>query len=121
MFSKYYQSELQFLRELGREYGEAHPESAGMLVERGGDPDVERLLEGFAFLSARIRERAEAAAPEIVRSCATELASDIAIAAPPQLKDIDPLDLFTQAFVACHQVAPGEIHLRAFAAARQEV
>src|SRR5688572_5458247 len=66
MFSKYYQGELQYLRELGREYGKAYPESAGMLVERGGDPDVERLLEGFAFLSARIRERAEDAVPEIV-------------------------------------------------------
>src|SRR5687767_12053024 len=66
MFSKYYQSELQYLRELGRQYGEAHPESAGMLVERGGDPDVERLLEGFAFLSAKMRERVEDAAPEII-------------------------------------------------------
>ena len=28
MFAKYYQSELQFLREVGRAFGEAHPESA---------------------------------------------------------------------------------------------
>jgi DNA repair protein SbcD/Mre11 len=62
-----------------------------------------------------------AAPPEIVRSCAIEQAGNAAGTAPPQLKDIDPLDLFTQAFVACHQVAPAEIHLRAFAAAREEV
>jgi DNA repair protein SbcD/Mre11 len=62
-----------------------------------------------------------AAPPEIVRSCAIEHAGNAAGTAPPQLKDIDPLDLFTQAFVACHQVAPAEIHLRAFAAAREEV
>jgi exonuclease SbcD len=62
-----------------------------------------------------------AAPPEIVRT------SELAIengghlgASPPQLKDIDPLDLFTRAFLACHQVVPGEIHLRAFAAAREE-
>jgi DNA repair protein SbcD/Mre11 len=61
-----------------------------------------------------------AAPPEIVRTCTTEGGIGGPGPAPPQLKDIDPLDLFTQAFVACHQVAPGEIHLRAFAAAREE-
>jgi type VI secretion system protein ImpG len=66
MFAKYYQAELQFLRELGRSFGETHPDSAAQLVERGGDPDVERLLEGFSFLTAQLRERADDAVPEIV-------------------------------------------------------
>ena len=62
-----------------------------------------------------------AAPPEIVRSSAPAIGSgDLPGPSPPQLKDIDPLDLFTQAFVACHQAVPGEIHLRAFAAARDE-
>ena len=60
-------------------------------------------------------------AAEIVRSSAPAIGSgDLPGPSPPQLKDIDPLDLFTQAFVACHQAVPGEIHLRAFAAARDE-
>ncbi|HYI00856.1 type VI secretion system baseplate subunit TssF, partial [Hyalangium sp.] len=66
MFSKYYQSELAYLREMGKAFGTANPALAGMLVERGGDPDVERLLEGFAFLTARIRERIDDAVPEVV-------------------------------------------------------
>lgn len=66
MFSKYYQSELAYLREMGKAFGSANPALAGMLVERGGDPDVERLLEGFAFLTARIRERIDDAVPEVV-------------------------------------------------------
>ena len=65
MFSRYYQSELSFLRETGKAFALAHPQMAGLLSERGGDPDVERLLEGFAFLSARVRERIEDAVPEI--------------------------------------------------------
>ena len=65
MFAKYYQSEIQYLREIGRAFGQANPDVAGMLGERGGDPDVERLLEGFAFLTAQIRERVEDAVPEI--------------------------------------------------------
>ena len=63
MFSKYYQSELAYLREMGRAFGLANPSVAGLLVERGADPDVERLLEGFAFLTARIRERVDDACP----------------------------------------------------------
>src|SRR6218665_1680192 len=66
MFSKYYLSELTYLREMGRAFGLANPTVAGLLVERGGDPDVERLLEGFAFLTARVRERVEDDIPEMV-------------------------------------------------------
>lgn len=68
MFNRYYESELTYLRELGREFAESNPELAGVFAERGGDPDVERLLEGFAFLTARIRERMNDAVPELVES-----------------------------------------------------
>ncbi|HZA13708.1 MAG TPA: type VI secretion system baseplate subunit TssF, partial [Myxococcaceae bacterium] len=70
MFSKYYQSELTFLREMGAAFGRANPALAGLLAERGGDPDVERLLEGFAFLTARVRERIDDAVPEVVQGLA---------------------------------------------------
>jgi type VI secretion system protein ImpG len=70
LFSKYYQSELTYLRELGREFAQQNPSLAGPFAERGGDPDVERLLEGFAFLAARIRERIDDAVPEVVESLA---------------------------------------------------
>lgn len=64
VFSKYYQDELAYLRELGREFAEQNPDSAGHLAEPGTDPDVERLLEGFAFLTARIREKLDDELPE---------------------------------------------------------
>jgi type VI secretion system protein ImpG len=66
MFNKYYQSELTYLRELGREFSETNPELAALFQDRGDDPDVDRLLEGFAFLTARIRERIDDAVPELV-------------------------------------------------------
>jgi type VI secretion system protein ImpG len=66
VFSKYYQSELTYLRDMGQTFGTANPAIAGLLAERGADPDVERLLEGFAFLTARVRERMDDAIPEIV-------------------------------------------------------
>ncbi len=68
MFAKYYQSELTYLREMGRAFAQAHPSTAQMLSERGSDPDVERLLEGFAFISAQTRERVDDAVPSIVHN-----------------------------------------------------
>ncbi|MFN8548927.1 MAG: type VI secretion system baseplate subunit TssF [Candidatus Eisenbacteria bacterium] len=50
MFNRYYQDEVLYLRELGAEFARAHPTAAHFLASPGSDPDVERLLEGFAFL-----------------------------------------------------------------------
>jgi type VI secretion system protein ImpG len=72
MFSRLYQGELAFLRAMGKAYAEANPATAGLLAERGSDPDVERLLEGCAFLAARVRERIEDCVPEMVHDL-TEL------------------------------------------------
>ena len=73
MFNKYYQDELSYLRELGREFAGAYPALAPMLAERGADPDVERLLEGVAFLTARVREKLEDELPEAIVGMASLL------------------------------------------------
>ena len=65
MFAKYYQDELAWLREMGAELAAARPEMARFLGEPGADPDVERLLEGFAFLTGRIREKLDDEFPEL--------------------------------------------------------
>lgn len=64
MNARYYQDELRYLREMGKEFAEQHPEAAPLLLEAGADPSVERLLEGFAFLTARIREKLDDELPE---------------------------------------------------------
>jgi type VI secretion system protein ImpG len=68
MFNKYYEDELAFLREAGAEFARAHPAAAPMLAGRGSDPDVERVLEGFAFLSGRLRQKLDDELPEVVQS-----------------------------------------------------
>lgn len=53
-----YNEELAYLRESAREFGEEHPKVAGRLgldTPTDADPYVERILEGSAFLSARVR------------------------------------------------------------------
>jgi type VI secretion system protein ImpG len=68
VFNKYYQDELAYLRELGQEFAKANPEGAHFIGEAGGDPDVERLLEGFSFLTARIRQKLDDELPELTHS-----------------------------------------------------
>jgi type VI secretion system protein ImpG len=65
MFAKYYQDELAWLREMGAELATQRPDMARFLAEPGADPDVERLLEGFAFLTGRIREKLDDEFPEL--------------------------------------------------------
>ncbi|WP_390915606.1 type VI secretion system baseplate subunit TssF [Pseudosulfitobacter sp. SM2401] len=55
---KHYESELAYMREMGAEFAESYPKIASRLGMDGVevlDPYVERLLEGSAFLSARVQ------------------------------------------------------------------
>ena len=55
---KHYETELAFLREMGAEFANAYPKIASRLGMEGievVDPYVERLLEGSAFLAARVQ------------------------------------------------------------------
>ncbi len=74
MFDRTYQEELAFLREMGREVAARRPGLCDALASPGADPDVERLLEGFAFVAARIRERADDAVPEAIEAIAEVVA-----------------------------------------------
>ncbi|MBT2337566.1 MULTISPECIES: type VI secretion system baseplate subunit TssF [Pseudomonas] len=67
-FNYYYQSELTALRQLGRRFAERNPALAPFLGQAGRDPDVERLLEGFAFLTGRLREKLDDQLPELSHS-----------------------------------------------------
>lgn len=79
-FRSRYQRELDHLLLAGKSFARVHSQ-ARHLAERSGDPDVERLLEGFAFLSAKVKARIDAGAPDLIHSL-TELL------APAQLRPI---------------------------------
>jgi type VI secretion system protein ImpG len=64
----YYQSELTALRQSGRAFAERNPALAPFLGQGGRDPDVERLLEGVAFLTGRLRHKLDDDWPELTHS-----------------------------------------------------
>jgi type VI secretion system protein ImpG len=67
-FNKYYQDELSYLRELGVEFSRQNPGLSKFLSEEGNDPDVERLFEGVAFLTGRLRQKLDDQLPEVTHS-----------------------------------------------------
>jgi type VI secretion system protein ImpG len=66
-----YEQELAFMRDMGTEFAAEFPKIAGRL-DLGSlevaDPYVERLLEGFAFLTARVQLKMEAEFPTFTQS-----------------------------------------------------
>jgi type VI secretion system protein ImpG len=63
---RHYDQELRFVREMGAEFAAEFPKIAGRLGIEAfecADPYVERLLEGFAFLAARVQVKLEAEFP----------------------------------------------------------
>lgn len=68
---RYYNSELQYLRKQGDEFSRAHPDvAANLRIGTDGeyDPYVGRLVESFAYLNARTRQRLDDGFPEIAGS-----------------------------------------------------
>jgi len=67
---RYYSQELQHLREVGGEFAAQYPKIAGRLGLEGfdcADPYVERLLEGFSFLAARVQMKIDAEFPRFTQ------------------------------------------------------
>ncbi|MGX2030709.1 type VI secretion system baseplate subunit TssF [Methylocaldum gracile] len=67
---QYYNRELQHIREVGAEFAKEFPKIAGRLgldEFECSDPYVERLLEGFAFLAARVQLKIDAEFPRLTQ------------------------------------------------------
>ena len=68
---RYYNLELQHLRETGAEFAREFPKVAGRLGMHGlevADPYVERLLEGVGFLAARVHLKLDAEFPRFTQA-----------------------------------------------------
>ena len=67
----YYERELSFLRQSGAEFAAKYPKIAGRLLleaDKCEDPHVERLIQAFAFLAARVHHKIDDEFPEITEA-----------------------------------------------------
>ncbi len=67
----YYRKELLFMREMGNDFAQEFPKIAGRLGlddSECSDPYVERLLEGFSFLAARVHLKIDSEYPRFTQN-----------------------------------------------------
>ena len=68
---EYYEGELTYLRQMGGEFARRHPAIAARLqfdAQPSVDPHVERLIEAFAFMAARVHRRIDDDFPLLTES-----------------------------------------------------
>jgi type VI secretion system protein ImpG len=67
----YYERELSFIRQMAGEFAGKYPKIASRLLlesDKSEDPHVERLVQAFAFLAARVHHKIDDEYPEITES-----------------------------------------------------
>ena len=91
-----YEAELRYLQDAGADFARRYPKLAGRL-ELGstgsGDPHIERLLESFAFLTARLNRKLERDIATVPAALLQGLYPALADPVPPSAvvaADIDP-------------------------------
>jgi type VI secretion system protein ImpG len=85
-FLRFYFDELTYLREAGARFAEDHPRIAARLEMPHGetaDPHVERLIESFAFLTARLQRQMHAEFPAITTTLLGALYPQLIQPLPP--------------------------------------
>jgi type VI secretion system protein ImpG len=93
---RYFKDELSYLRGMGRSFAEHYPKLANRLelsAHGCADPQVERLIESFAFLTARIQRKLDNQFPEITNALLGVLYPHLVNPLPPAAIakfDVDP-------------------------------
>ncbi len=67
----YYERELDYIRKMGAQFAQRYPRVASRLLlepDKCEDPHVERLIESFAFLAARVHLKIDDEFPEITEA-----------------------------------------------------
>ena len=85
---RYYNQELRYLREMGGEFAREFPKIAGRLGMEEmevSDPYVERLIEGCAFLAARVQLKQDAEFPELSQRLVEMISPNLAAPIPSML------------------------------------
>ncbi|MDX2147459.1 MAG: type VI secretion system baseplate subunit TssF [Planctomycetota bacterium] len=111
---RYYESELRHLRTVANEFAREHPKIAERLaIEefKCPDPYVERLLEGFAFLAARVQLKIDSEFPRFTQNL-LETAYPHYLAPTPSMAVVQLNPDFAEASLAGGYVVPRQTILR---------
>ncbi len=82
----YYERELQYLREKGKDFSRKHPKVAntlGLSPDDSTDPQVERLIESFAFLTGTLQRKYDDQFPQVSQAFLSVLYPQLIAPIPP--------------------------------------
>lgn len=65
---EFFRAELDFLKKDGQQFSKHYPHLSRFLSDEIVDPEAERIIESFAFLTARLKEKLKDNLPEITQS-----------------------------------------------------
>ncbi|WP_143529563.1 type VI secretion system baseplate subunit TssF, partial [Rodentibacter mrazii] len=65
---EFFRAELDFLKKDGQHFSKSYPHLSRFLSDDIIDPEAERIIESFAFLTARLKEKLKDNLPEITQS-----------------------------------------------------
>ena len=65
---EFFRAELDFLKRDGQHFSKIYPHLSRFLSDEIVDPEAERIIESFAFLTARLKEKVQDNLPEITQS-----------------------------------------------------
>jgi type VI secretion system protein ImpG len=83
---RYYNTELSYLRRMAHSFAQRYPQVAGRLelsADQCADPHVERMIESFALLTARLQRRMDGQFPEITTALLGALYPHLTNPVPP--------------------------------------
>lgn len=115
---KYYNRELQYVREVGAEFAAEFPKIAGRLgldTFECSDPYVERLFEGFAFMAARVQLKVDAEFPNFTQQL-LQIVYPHYLSATPSMAVVEFKPDFAEAALAEGLTIPRDTVLRSLIA-----
>ena len=107
---RYYNTELSYLRRMAGSFARRYPRVAGRLElspDDCADPHVERMIESFALLTARLQRRMDGEFPEITASLLGALYPHLVNPVPPMAMARFEVDPDQGKLTSGHTIAPG--------------
>ena len=107
-FLDYYSDNLAFIRKLGVEFSKEFPKIANRLDLNAlecQDPFIERLLEGTAFLSARVEKKLDDGYDRLLSALILAICPDILSPIPSTTANII-VNIFVYLFIFCFPSSP---------------
>ncbi|MCO6538095.1 MAG: type VI secretion system baseplate subunit TssF [Gilliamella sp.] len=68
LITEQFHDEIVFVRDIAHDFAKVHPQLLQFIIEDEKDPDVERLIEGLAYITSQLKLKLKSGLPELIQS-----------------------------------------------------